>query len=65
LIGRKRDAVLDVLDHQIERVLRVRLDVFELFRENVLVAVEVIAVLDFVEPIISVSQNMLALESAD
>jgi len=59
LIGRKRDAVLDVLDHQIERVLRVRLDVFELFRENVLVAVEVIAVLDFVEPIISV----LALES--
>lgn len=59
MIGRKRDAVLDVLDHQIERVLRVRLDVFELFRENVLVAVEVIAVLDFVEPIISV----LALES--
>lgn len=64
MIGRKRHTVLDVLDQQIERVLRVRLDAFEL-RENALVTVQVIAVLDFIEPIISVSQNMLALESAD
>src|SRR5262249_46701782 len=50
LVGCQRSAVLHVLHEQLERSLSVRLDELELW-EHVLERLDVVAVLDFVQPI--------------
>jgi len=50
LAGWELGSVLDMIDQQVERALRVRLDQLEL-RERSLEGLDVVAVLDLVQPV--------------
>jgi hypothetical protein len=51
LARRERNILLHLLDQQVERALRVRLDEFQLREVELLVVLDVVAVLDLVQAV--------------